>query len=303
VAYLAEPFNVFVPPSPVRHFFHHVTAEDEPAFRAYLDPLLTFRDAALFQIKEGGLPGAIRRAGRTVRCWGRRLAGCRPLLKDPIAFFSAEWLARTYAADVVVLVRHPAGFASSLKRLNSCFDFSGFLNQPELIRANNLEAFEDDFRAYARQPPDLLDQAILLWQVFATVLLQYQYAHPDWTFLRHEDLSANPVPEFARLLPRLGLQLTPRVRRIVEQHSSPDNPCEAPGGVAHHLMRDSRSTAWSWRKRLRAAEIDRIRSGTEPLARMFYSDSSWTGAEEFAESAYRGSGRAVAVVGDDVFPL
>src|SRR5437588_11744909 len=93
VAYLSEPFNVRVPPSPVRHFFHHVTADDEAAFRAYLDPLLTFRDAALYQIKGGGAWHFVRRTGRTVRSWKRHLAGERPLLKDPITFFSTACLA------------------------------------------------------------------------------------------------------------------------------------------------------------------------------------------------------------------
>jgi Sulfotransferase family len=276
VAYLSEPFNVRVPPSPVRHFFHHVTAGEEAAFRAYLEPLLTFRDPALYQVRGAGMWPSLRRLARTGRCWTRRVSGCRPLLKDPIAFLSADWLARTFAADVVVLIRHPAGFASSLKRLGSVFDFNDFVTQPDLIRAHGLEAFEDDFRAFAANPPDLLDQAILLWQVFATVTLRYQKDHPEWTFLRHEDLSAFPVDAFAGLLSRLGLHLTPGVRRTIERYTSAKNPSEAPTGVAHHLKLDSRANVHSWRRRLSPDEIQRIRRGTERLARLFYGDADWT---------------------------
>ncbi len=275
VAYLAEPFNVRVPPSPVRHFFEHVTADTAPAFRTYLQPLLAFRDAALYQIDATEPWPLARRCARMVRTWRRRLGGHRPLLKDPIAFFSAEWLARTFGTDVVVLIRHPAAFASSLLRLGSVFDFNDFVNQPELIRAHGLEAFEDDFRAFANNPPDLLDQAILLWQVFATVTLRYRREHPTWAFLRHEDLSADPLREFGHLLPQLGLELTPRVRRTIEEHTSADNPADAPGNAAHCLRRDSRANAWSWRQRLRAEDIERLRRGTGPLASHFYAEADW----------------------------
>ena len=98
IAYLSEPFNVRVPPSPVRYFFQHVTAADEPAFRAYLAPLLAFQDSARYQIGEHGLWPTIRRGGRTMRTWWHRQSQQHPLLKDPIAFFAAEWLAATFRA-------------------------------------------------------------------------------------------------------------------------------------------------------------------------------------------------------------
>jgi hypothetical protein len=276
LAYLSEPFNVRIPPSPIRHFFHHVTPAEAQAFHGYLEPLLTFHDAALYQIRDSGPWPTVRRSGRTIRAWWRRWRNQRPLMKDPIAFFSAEWLARTFGADVVVMIRHPAGFARSLLRLGSVFDFNDLLNQPELIRVHRLEEFEDDIRAYAHQPPDLLQQAILLWQIFATVILRYRREHPGWTFLRHEDMSSQPILEFASLLPRLGLELTPGVLRTVKEYTSTENPSDAPGNVAHHLKRNSRANAWSWREKLRAAEVDRIRRGTERLARLFYPETDWT---------------------------
>jgi hypothetical protein len=299
VAYLAEPFNVRRPPSPVCHFFHHVTPAEESAFRTYLGRLLTFRDPAPYQVRSPWPWCLPLRAARTVRCWWRRLCGCRPLVKDPTAFFSAAWLARAFAADVVVLMRHPAAFASSLKRLNAHFDFHALLAQPELLRAHGLEEFADEIRACARRPPDLIGQAALLWQVFAAAVLRYRREHPDWVFLRHEDLSADPVASFARLLPRLGLRLTPGVRRTLEEHTSPDNPREAPPGVAHQLRRDSRANIWSWKARLRPEEVERLRRETEGLARLFYADADWDGdGRQRAQAApHRAAARAAVPQG------
>src|SRR5690349_22863624 len=89
VAYVEEPFNAHVRPEcPVRHMWHLVTEEDEGPFRAYVDRLLAFRDGA-------GRHGLADAAFGTLLDLWRRLRGARPLLKDPIALFSAEWLADT----------------------------------------------------------------------------------------------------------------------------------------------------------------------------------------------------------------
>ena len=50
--------------------------------------------------------------------WLPPLRGGRLVIKDPISALSSDWLARNFALEVVVLVRHPAAFAASLKRLN-----------------------------------------------------------------------------------------------------------------------------------------------------------------------------------------
>ena len=71
---------------------------------------------------------------RMVRDWARyaaaRWRGHRVLLKDPLAFFSAPWIARRFDAQVLVVTRHPAAFASSLLRLDWRFEFGAWLDQP-----------------------------------------------------------------------------------------------------------------------------------------------------------------------------
>ena len=137
-------------------------------------------------------------------CLAYRLRGVRPLLKDPIAVFSAEWLAETFGAQVVVLIRHPAAFADSLNRAGWNYDFSNFLRQP-LLMERYLYRFADEIRAAAAQPMDILDQASLLWRAIYHTVYEYQQAHPAWYFVRHEDLSLDPIAEFRRLFGYLDL--------------------------------------------------------------------------------------------------
>src|SRR4029079_14970877 len=93
---------------------------------------------------------------RRLRGWRRN--GRRPLMKDPIALLSAEWLAATFDMDVVVLIRHPAAFAASLKRLGWKHSFATFIQEgrvPEVVRP-----YEAEIRQQAERPGEILAQAV-----------------------------------------------------------------------------------------------------------------------------------------------
>src|SRR5262245_42175545 len=112
VAYLQEPFNPQYrhAGSPVQFFYEHVTPQTAPAFRDYLNRLMSFPTQWWAEVLARPTPR--RLVGATLRlmeCWRQRLA-CRPLLKDPIALFSAAWIAQNYNADMIVLIRHPAAY-------------------------------------------------------------------------------------------------------------------------------------------------------------------------------------------------
>jgi hypothetical protein len=278
VGYIHEPFNPGLSPAcPVKHQWHLVTEEDTERFTAYLRSLLTFQHDWWRDVKAH--PGPRRLVGATLRAlhaWKLRRSGARPLLKDPIALFSAEWLAETFGTDVVVMIRHPAAFASSLKRLSSYFPFRSILCQPRLLKGP-LAPFEDEIRRLQERPPDLIEHAAVIWRVMHHVILGYRLRHPAWVFLRHEEVSLRPLPEFRALFARLGLDFRPRVRRTIEQHSAEGNAGEAP---AQELRRDSRANVWNWTHRLTPAEVARVRAGTEDLARFFYPESHWWEAPE-----------------------
>src|SRR6185437_11687325 len=141
LGYLWEPFNPRHRPGtfPVRfpRYFEYLCAENG---RPYVEPMsaaLAFRD---------------------------RPGGAAALVKDPIALFSSEWLAATFGMRVVVMIRHPAAFAVSIRRRNWRHRFGDFLDQPLLMR-DFLGPHETELRAAGQRRPAILDEAILLWNV------------------------------------------------------------------------------------------------------------------------------------------
>ena len=192
-------------------------------------------------------------------------------MKDPIALLSAEWLAQRFDMEVVVLIRHPAAFASSLKRLGWKHSFATFLDDgrvPEVI-----QHYEDEIRAQAREPGDLLAQAALLWRLLYNAVSSYRECHEDWVFLRHEDVSLEPGASFERLYERLGLELTENARVEIERASASGNP-SAPA-TPHAVELDSAASLGRWREELTPEEIETLRERTSDVWPRFYSNEDW----------------------------
>lgn len=277
VAYIHEPFNPRMPaglsPAPFDRYFTVVTAENEERYLAGLERTIGFRYAVSAQLREPRRPADLARAGRDfVRVLPPRLSGARPLVKDPIALLSAEWLADRFGMEVVVLVRHPAAFAASLGRLGWSHDFGSFVvdgQVPEIVRR-----YEPEIREQADRPGDPLAQASLLWRILYGAVEGYRERHPEWTYLRHEDASLDPPPTFERLYDRLGLELTPRARREIERATNTsDNPEELRS--PHDVKLASAASLGRWRKQLAPEEIEFLRSSTRDVWPSFYSEEDW----------------------------
>ena len=198
----------------------------------------------------------------------------RPLMKDPIALFSAEWLAQCFDMAVVILIRHPAAFASSIVRYSMPHPFSDFLVQQEFMN-DRLAPFEAQIRDYASVEHDFLDQAILLWNMCHDTISTYRNRHPEWLFIRHEDLATNPIPQFENLYQNLGLKFTDGARRFVERSASSENPKEVTQNEGGLIQRGSYATVFNWHHRLTLEQISRVREGTAEIAARFYDDTSW----------------------------
>jgi len=255
VGYVHEPFNPATPGSPFTRYYERVADE---AYARPLERALEFKPG-LRRLPHD--PRALRDALRRTRS---RLRGARPLVKDPIALRSADWLADRFGMSVVVTIRHPAGFVSSVRRLGWEHDFSTFAGDERLAR------FEPELRSV---PDDPLDRAALLWRILYSLVERYRDEHPDWILVRHEDASRAPLPTFEHLYGVLGLELTPRARRKIESHSSSRNPVEA--SHRHAVRLDSAAAVDRWRSRLSPAEIGRVREATRDVWPSFYADEDW----------------------------
>lgn len=276
-----EPFNPNLYSSWFRHpprcWFQHVHGGNAAEWEKEVARVVLLRPPAFAIARRGRTPRALFRAVETASRarYGRR-HGQRALLKDPIAFFAAEWLADRFGTQNIVLVRHPAAFASSLKRLDWQFDFRNFSCQQQLL-ATDLARFAAEITTATHRRLDVIDQSILLWRVFASQSLSYRDRHPDWTVIRYEDLAADPVGGFSALYGRLGLSWSSAVRSKIEEATGAANVSEVEGTVRGGLHRHSRKAMWTWLERLTTEEIARVREGTADVASALYSDEDWVG--------------------------
>ena len=276
VAYIHEPFSprtaAGLSPAGFDRYFTVVTSENQARYRPGLEQTIRFRyglGAQLHSLRGGRDLARIPRD--LVRVERARLSGARPLVKDPIALLSAEWLAETFGMDVVVLIRHPAAFAASLKRLGWKHSFANFIQEgrvPEVVRP-----YEAEIRQQAERPGEILAQAALLWRLLYNAVDGYRERHPDWAFVRHEDASAEPVATFERLYAQLGLDLTPAAKEAIVRASAPDNPAELATPYAVEL--DSAASIGRWREDLTAEEVETLRERTRDVWPRFYSDDDW----------------------------
>jgi hypothetical protein len=253
----------------------HLTENNGGRFRPAFARMLDLRYHWLRALAEARSAAALRRILREGRRFrSKRRSGARALVKDPLALFSAEWLSANFGMRMVILIRHPAAFASSLKRLDWKFPFCELLAQPELMR-NHLSSFEETIRRFDEQEQDIVDQAALVWKITHHVIDHYRETHPDWIFLRNEDLSSAALERFGALAVKLAIPWSETLRKRAREYSDPSNPVDAPEGVVSHLKRDSRSNIDAWKRQLSLEEIRRIRECVGEVAARFYSDREW----------------------------
>jgi hypothetical protein len=271
IGYIHEPFNRHHSPGIcAAHFdywFPYICEANEHLYVEPISDCIHFKHRLLSSFQaESSLKQSLKSFAVYLQFARNRFLNKRPLVKDPIAFFSAEWLSSTYNMDVIVLIRHPAAFIGSLKQANWHFPFSHLLLQPMLM-SKYLAPFETKIVEYSKHEKDLIDQGILLWNLIHYVVKKYQEMHKRWLFIRHEDISNNPIKEFKQLYKNLNLQFTPSVEQKISSYCfSRQN---------HRLKRNSKENTRSWLSRLNSTEIQKIRRDTDSISGMFYSDQDW----------------------------
>jgi hypothetical protein len=276
-AYVSEPLNVLhrrgVYRADVKHWYEYITEENEENYLPAFRELFNFRYHLFVELGSLRSQKDFLRMGRDLSIFvNGKLRGQNVLLKDPFAVFSTPWFAKKLNCQVVITIRHPGGFASSLKRLNWKFDFRDLLDQPMLMR-DHLEVDRADMESMPAD--DIVGQSALLWRMIYRSVHTTRELFPDFKIVRHEDLSLDPVAGYKSLYDSLGLTFDEKVHDTILNSSSSENPTELSKKKVHSVKLDSRANMSNWKKRLTPEEITRTRKLTEDVSHLFYSDTEW----------------------------
>ena len=281
VGYIHEPFNRWENQrrlgafdAPVAHRFLYVGNENKSLYHDAMRETLGFRYKLMKGLRRSSLKDLSRLFREYTTFSAHRIGAVRPLVKDPFALFSAEWFAGTFDAAIIIMIRHPAAVVSSIKRLGWGSLIPDLLQQP-LLMSGLLRPFEAKLEEFEASCADTVDQSILLWNILYHVVAEYRDRHENWIFLRHEDVSRDPVSQFRQLFASLDLEFSPQIEQAIRQHSQASNPTDVNLQDNYSLRRNSRAAICNWKNRLAATEIERIRKGTWDVARRFYTEADW----------------------------
>jgi hypothetical protein len=277
VRYLHEPFNLKIGPRvcdvKFPFWYTYVCADNEAEYVEPLSRCLTLCHRSSQPLRGARSPKAFVSALRERVAFRMKHRNCRALMKDPGAVFSTEWLADRFGMQVVVLVRHPAAVASSHRQFNWRLDYTALLQQDLLFR-DHLEPFRSEIELFLRSgEDDLLDNAALMWKLMQSVLLDCRKRHPQWIFVRHEDLSFDPPARFRSLAEHLGVPFDQQIQEALDKSTSGQGQGNALD--PSNITRNTRDNLTSWRHRLRKEEIHRIRRRVEAVSSAFYNDDDW----------------------------
>jgi hypothetical protein len=283
VGFINEPFNPSTKKRPLGFYsvkfdkpYTYISHHNENEFFQDIKSALDFKYDYMRQLKE---VQSYKNLGRFfmdcvyILYW-QYLIKPRPLIKDPCSIFSAEWLFKKFDLDIIVLIRHPAAFVNSYKRINEPNRFKYLLKQEPLMK-NVLSKFQKEIIKFSEKRYNIIDEAILMWKIFYYVINQYREKHKKWLFIRHEDLSNDPIEEFGKIYSYLSLKYTNKIKKKIDSYTNSSNPIEAPNGVLHQLKRNSKSNIFVWKKRLLKSEIKKIRTETEEIYSLFYPENYW----------------------------
>lgn len=271
IAYILEPFNPInekLYPNPIKYQFHYVTTKEEDIFKKYIEFCNRFNIKFLFNLLKNS---PLNNYHALIKNNLGKLAFSRKLVKDPSALFAAPYFYNNLGYDILFTIRHPAAFAESIKRRNWMHNFHDFLNQKELMN-DILYPYEKellDLIADNNRNKDIIEHAIMLWNLIHFRVLQYKEQYPNWIFVTHENLSLQPMEEFKNIFSKFDLDFNEQVKEYIKKTTSTSKESKA--------NRDPYENIKKWTKRLSKDEIERIYIGTKDIAQKFYTKKDWFG--------------------------
>ncbi len=218
--------------------------------------------------RDGSSPLNWKTPVRMLKHLGRHLLSTeRILVKDPLATLSADWLHERFGFQVVCVIRSPLSFVASMKQSGWGFDPTELALQPSLMR-RKLASMAPHIVAAGERRGDLVDQAILLWNVVHTCILDYQERYASWLYVKQEQLALDPEEGFRPVFQFLDLPFGDEIRGYLARYTSAPDHDRHPS--AKYRPRDARATLDAWRSILTKDEIARVNENTGGLVARFY---------------------------------
>lgn len=274
LAYIHEPFCPNRSPgwitTPMPYWFMYVSDDNGSVYAPAVERLLRFDYPVVRSLAASrSAKDVARQIPEIARGVRYRTRDVSPLLKDPFALFSSEWLADRFGVRPVVMIRKPVAFVSSIKKLNWGFDYEqNWLAQDALIR-DHLADHAEEFRGYQGEV-DLIGEGIVMWNAMYDFVAKLRERRDDFLYVTYEDLAADPLPGYEDLYRRLGLRWDEDVRALIAGYSDAANPKDVTQRRRRDIKRDSTAATETWKTRLTPDEAARVERETARVARLFY---------------------------------
>lgn len=194
------------------------------------------------------------------------------ILKDPLSALLSKYLYTHYKVGVLILIRHPAAFYYSNKRLGWDFDMQHLFNQKELV-----EKYLYEEQKIFSTRMNYAERISLLWRCINKVLLSYN-ANSEigkyWKLVTHEDICVKPQKVFNSIFNEFEIPYTSEIQGHISASTSKTNNTDV-GGETHILERNSKNLKDYWKGKISDSEISALKSITEDIASNYYDERSW----------------------------
>lgn len=271
-----EPFNRHWGLAPVSIAYPYLTAADtEDARLLALKSYLT-SGRGRWSVKEGPAGPSRPRAHAAIKTLKRRSLWLRnrsavPVVKDPFVLLSLNALQPGLTSrTVVVSVRHPCSWISSLRRMS--WPAGPELNDLISQRALYEEHLADRLPARDWRTADDLTAGAVAWTCLYGMVLEQVRMGAKILMVPLEGFAQDPVSVMRVMFDSVGLAPPSTIEDLAVRYTESDRTVTPDSSTKHLLQRDSKGLSDAWKSKLAATEIARVREITEPVFGALYSD-------------------------------
>ena len=273
--YVVKDEEIFLPnyPSqnkPIKIWYEYIHSKNEKKYIQYIENALSnkyhlIHDLSLSKPINKKIKAFYLKANSILR---KSFYDSTPLiLVEPLGLLSSDWFSKTYKCKMIIIIRHPAAIISSLKLNNIKYNFNGsdsLFVQDEFVNNNNLPKSDD-----------IIGQGILMWKILYSHVQKLQKNNKNWIFVKHEDLSIDPMNEFQLLFKKLGLPFRNTTINKINKLCSTDNSNYLLPGQRDKNKRNSKKLIYRWHEILSEDEVLRIREEVSFISDYWYDQNSW----------------------------